>query len=205
MNAARIFVAVGLSLFATIGWADDDTPHWVEHNFARQHAALMHKVRTLIIPKIDWNNLTAPEALKDLSDKCRQADPEHRGISFIGEPSLAHAPFRLVVHDDKKTLLEVLKSMPYRFTIGRSEVFFYYDAGEGISRAEFYVPLNYFKTASESATKETPAAYNVAPQLAAKGVGLPAGASATYLPNREKLIVVGGWEIVEAVDELLNP
>jgi hypothetical protein len=205
MNAVRLLVSLVLLLVATSAGADDNTPIWVEHNFAKQHAALMHKVRTLIIPKIDWNHLTIQQALDDLSDKCKEADPEHKGISFVGDPSLANAPFRLAFHAENKSLLEVLKSMSYPFAIGRDDVSFYYDAGEGISRAEFYVPQNYFKTPSENASKSVPAAYDVAPQLAAKGVGLPGGSSATYIPDREKLIVVGGRDLVEAVDELLNP
>ena len=206
MNPIRLVAAFGLLLIAANAPADDETPHWVEHNFARQHAALMHKVRTLKIPKIDWNDVTARQALSELSDKCKEADPEHKGISFVGEPSFADAPpFRLTVHAKNKSLLDVLKSMKYPFSVGRDSISLYYESGEGLCQAHFYVPIGYFKPPPEYAEKTDTTAYDVAPQLAARGVHFPSGSSAIYSPGREELFVKGGSDVVEAVDEALNP
>jgi hypothetical protein len=209
MNAVRLLVAllVAASLFSTFARAIDELiTAEVDQKYVQHHAELMHKVRSLIIPKVDWKDVTFRQALKDIAPMCQAADPTHQGIHFTLDPTIARRQslYRVTYKGENKPLIEILRQLG-KFRVTGGDVHFFYDSGKGGDWEVFYVPPNYFKIGSENAVKGVPGVYGVASQLAAKGAELPAGATALYFPDREKLSVGGSYEIVESVDELLNP
>lgn len=206
MNAVRHYVTLALLLIAVNGWADDDTSHWVEHNFARQHAALLHQTKQLIIPKIDWKNLSPQQVLDDLSDKCKAADPAHRGISFVAHWNDGTPYRRITFKAIKTSLFEILSHLPFTFMIGNSDITIIDNGfGDYLLSSDYYVPPNAFKIGPANEIPGHPGTYDVRTPLAAKGVRFAPGMSATFLPNKYKLTVVGLDEQVHQVDDILNP
>jgi hypothetical protein len=189
---APIFLAFALlSVFAR---GNEAIPAWVDQKYLARHAEMMHKVRTLIIPKVDWSNLPLRAAIEDIAYKCQLADPTHQGIHFVIDHRITPmTAARVTYQGENIPLLEILKEMG-DFSVTDEDVYLF-DAGEGMVIHTFYVPTSFFSTQSGSDAQH---------QLMAKGVRFPAGETASYNPDTKKL-VVRGTRSVEEVDELLNP
>jgi hypothetical protein len=191
-------------LFPQPAQADETIPAWVDQKYLLRHAEMMHKVRTLIIPKVDWKNVPFRTALEDIAYKSRLADPTHQGIHFMVDPRITHmAVLPVTYQGENKPLFEILKQLG-SFGITDSDVYFEYNGGEGISSRAFYVPTGFFKIPAGNESNGAPDKYDVRDQLSAKGVKFSPGATAIYDPQIEKLCVIGK-DSIEQVDELLNP
>jgi hypothetical protein len=211
-GSAQLFVICLFAASLCFAKASDDAtePRWLQKDYLAHHAEMMHKVRTLTIPEVDWEKVGFRQALEDLAFKCQRADPTHQGIHFIVERSWKNAFHpHLTLHGKDQPVIDILRQLG-EFRITDGDVCFFDDGGEGFMVSTFCVPQGYLGLHAPMLVTDghdtlDMRTVDARDQLAAKGVPFPAGGTAVYLTKQSKLIVRGGYETIEGVDELLNP
>ena len=170
------------------------------------HAALLHKLRTLILGEIDLRNATSKEALRVLSDECIKSDPEHRGISFVGHFRQMDEATRITLHLEGVSVKEALKHL-FDYSVETNVVRVGYDhICESVIVRHFEVPNGLFLLGPSKPGDAQKKIYDVTPQLVARGLERTPVTSAIYEPEKKQLTVMAtSSEQLNLVDEILNP
>src|ERR1700723_167543 len=113
-SPAQLFGACLFAASFCFAKASDDATEssWLQKDYLRHHAEMMHKVRTLIIPEVDWESISFRQALEDLAFKCQRADPTYQGIHFIVDHTWKTATHLSVTYHGKdRPLIEILRQL----------------------------------------------------------------------------------------------
>lgn len=168
---------------------------------------LWHKLKTISIKKVDWKNVPTSEVMSSLRVQMQMADSDHGNVKFTLSPRGGRYPHpkTISLRMENASVLEIMKKLPLIFTVGDNEVLFQYSDGDGIWQVTRIVPSEFIKVKSAQRISGSHGQYDVAQQLQAKGMTfVPAGA-VRYDPLTNLLVLTGSWEMVEELDELLNP
>ena len=168
------------------------------------HAKLLHKLRTIIIPKFVINKATYREALQILTKESIKADPEHRGIGLASHFNPDDVYPRITLSLENVSVKEILSHL-LAYGVGDSVVSVWHDSGEGLSSRTFVLPRGCFLLGPSKPGDAQQREYDLRDQLAKRGVRFPPGTSAIYTPERRELKIVNSWQEVNLVDEILNP
>ena len=204
MNSKRVTVLalIGLCLFVTIQLRADDSDE-DERAAQRSHAEVLKKLRAIVIESIDVNNITLREALKVLSEESIKADPDHRGVSFIGRFGPEAAPVRVTVSLNHVTLKEAIADM-FEYSVVGSDVYVEYRNEIGLDSRTFRLPNGLYLLGPNAPGESQKHSYDVLQQFSEAGVRFAPGATAMYRPDEKKLTVVATPDEINEVDELLN-
>ncbi len=168
------------------------------------HDRIMARMDALSFPNLKLDNLTIEEVSQLLTTESKKADPAHLGIHFVPRLNPGDVKIKVSVQLKSGSIRQVLGQlqvpMDIAYTVEQSNISLWHDEGEGLSKATFTVPNGFFQVKPDQSLQSF---CDVVPQLAARGIGFPAGWSAVYQPSARKLIVVGGADLVENVDYLL--
>jgi len=206
MATKRCAIFLFLSLAASLASrADDESGAYLALQIV-DHAKLVHKVKTLVIDQINWNNLSFQEAVKSLAAATKRSDPEHQGINFvICRPDVPTSAITL--HLKNVTVPEVLSDIRGQpslvYSIGTFAVSLDYDNGCGLSIRSYLVSSKFFQIGPDDKPNE--GTYDVKRQLAEKGIHFAPGTSAIYTPATKTLCVVNTRNEVDAIENMLNP
>jgi hypothetical protein len=172
----------------------------------------MHRLHALVIPEVNWNNVSFFDALDDLAAKCRAADPTHQGIHFIVPLGTLHrrtGGFPVTFKGENVPLLTLLKKLAnyYSYEVTDEDVkFVNLNWCETVGILTFFVPTGYFQLHPEDAISEEPGTYDVTSQVRASGVACDSRIFAWYSPKLQKLKVrASSPEAWQDVDETLYP
>lgn len=157
---------------------------------------IREKLSTIVIPRLDFSNVTLREALQFLQNESLRLDPaksENRGINLVLQlggvapeyPAPDLAQIKINLNLENVSLGEALKYVvelagltyhiePYAVIIT------YLEHHDTLMTKEYRVPAGLLSLDGAKTTAE---------QLEKKGVQFPVGASAVYIPNGHRLIV----------------
>lgn len=180
-------------------------------------AAVQHKADTIIIPNLEFKATPLSEALEWLRAQSRLHDPdpdaENRGLNiFLKLPAAKGtepppAPPRITLTLSRIPLSEVLRYVAnqtgLKLKVEPYAVSFV-PLGEQVDpliTAEFYPPSDFLKGAASGNSRDPAAVTRMF--LETNGVTFPPGASATFLPASNKLVVRNTRTNVDLIDRLV--
>ena len=186
-------------------------------------AAMIHQLRGIIVPKIEFHDTSISDAIDSLGQEVRRLDPEHRGCSIFLKLPTAKAADGSPAPEPKITLTatnlpwwEALRAVaaqagmkvkiePYAVAIVPIS-----DQTDALVTATFAVAPGFFGIEGAEAPSSTapevaePAKhFDAKTWLEAKGIVFPSGSSATYLSSSNKLVVRNTKENADLIEKLL--
>jgi len=187
---------------------------------------IAQKLKSIVIPDIEFSDTSLQNAVDFLNDKVRQLDPSHAGINFIPRPEALSQAKPITLSLKNVPLGEVLRYVTQlaqvKFKVDTSAVFFVplTASTETLVRRNFNIPPGFFTStaaapdaaAAPTRRATTPDAgaansgsLDVKDQLTQRGVEFTAeGANAVYLASSGILQVVDTQDQMDLIDELVN-
>jgi general secretion pathway protein D len=185
------------------------------------------KLKTIIIPQIDFQGASIEDAASFLSLKSRELDPEKEGVSFIVKDKAKEdaKPFSLTLQNVPlgEALRYITNLAGVRSKVEEFAIFLVplTEPPTNMVRREFRVRADFFDTAAAAPT----AGANGAPQsrrtpitdkttatdatsetkaaLQSRGVEFPEGSAAIYSPGTGILTVLNTQEQIDYIEELV--
>jgi hypothetical protein len=179
-------------------------------------ALLQSKLKTIIIDKVDFKTTDIIDVIQFLQTKSKELDPDKVGVNFVLR--LAPWPTTVQVHRkvsltlEHRSLAEVLGYVAHQTHLQYSvQDYAVYlrpplDASEMFTIRTYLVPAHFLgamppaskSNASENGTVE------VMDRLAKLGIRFPAGATAIFLPESNKMVVRNTPEQLDLIVNLID-
>lgn len=184
------------------------------------------KLKTIIIPQIDFQGASIEDAASFLSLKSRELDPEKEGVSFIVKDKAKEdaKPFSLTLQNVPlgEALRYITNLSGVRSKVEEFAIFLVplTEPPTNMVRREFRVRADFFDTASAPApgpggatptrrapitnkTTTTDATSETKAALQSRGVEFPEGSAAIYSPGTGILTVLNTQEQIDYIEELV--
>lgn len=193
---------------------------------AKPGAALMQqKIDSIIIDKIYFDKADITEVLQSLTQKSKELDPDHQGISFVLQlsgntpVSGTPAPINPGIHREITIALENIRLGKIFNEIAHQTNLQYYvedhavyfrpaiDESEVLTVRTYLVPDNLFKMMSPAPGNSASTGsdtVDVKEQLAKLGFRFPVGATAIFLPASGKMVVHNTPEQLDLIANLIG-
>jgi len=181
---------------------------------AARVAALKHKLESIVIDKVNLDKADVGIVVKFLTQKSRELDPGKQGVSFVlrldPETDATKETSRAQIHRevsltlDHISLLDMLEEISQQtgleYSIEPYAVYLRPSASESnvMNVRTFLAPNGFFSTSTDTT------APSVQKTLESKGIKFPPGASATFIPQSNKLVVRNTPEQLDLIQKLFG-
>lgn len=162
-------------------------------------ALLRHKLDSILIDKVDFNKTDITDVVAILQAKSKELDPDKVGINFVLRlPSATEASPKNQIHRQVSLTLnnvsvaDVLQEITAQTNLQYSvEDYAVYlrparDESDPLTVRTFLVPAHFFGPLPPASTDGK---VDVTNQLTSRGFRFPVGATATFLPASNKMVV----------------
>lgn len=182
-------------------------------------AAIRHKLETIVVPSLELRGATLSDAVEQLREQASRLDPDPdqstRGINiFVKLPApasasgatphvtlnITHVPMMEALGKVAAQVGMKVKVEPFAVSLVPLS-----ERSEPMTTANFRLPPEALGFASAPPAAGSVPSRDAKNFLESKGVTFPPGASATYLPATQKLVVRNTSGNVEAVKTLFAP
>jgi beta-lactamase regulating signal transducer with metallopeptidase domain len=191
-------------------------------NTDADQATMMGKLHSIIIEKVSFNKADISDVIQFLQNKSKELDPDHQGINFVlrltGDPPVTGAPAPILPGNREVTLSEENVSLGKVIAEACRQTDLQYfvedyavyirpaiDESEVLTVRTYLVPaglLNSITPASGN-TVWGSGRVDVKEQLGRLGIRFPAGATAVFLPDSQKMVIRDTPDQLDAVEDLI--
>jgi hypothetical protein len=178
---------------------------------------LRHKLKSIIIDKVDFNKADIKDVIQFLVTKSKEIDPDKVGVNIVyrltpmndnEEGDAAPSPPRIhrevtIVLDNvalDEVLGDIAQQTNLKYSVEDYAVYFRpaVDGAGALTVRTFLCPSDFFKSPSPSKQVD------VQDELAKLGIQFPVGATATLLPGSYKMVVRNTPEQLDLIAQLIE-
>ncbi|MEZ0296018.1 MAG: extracellular solute-binding protein [Candidatus Methylacidiphilales bacterium] len=206
--------------------SDDPRYHWeIVRGFDQAPTSanqLPERLRSIIIPEIEFKQATIREVAKKLNDLTRQYDPEGKGVAFAVRPEAERESRPVTLKMTNTPVTQILRYATQlagvKFRVEEIGVFIVSASADDtvLRRRSFHVTqetMDAMLPKSDNSTAEHGKGGKGSPDysfdsikaaLTAKGIQFPSGASAAYFPEHKILQVVNSSDQLDFMEALFE-